>query len=250
MVDVIVVGTRVAGASTALLLARRGLSVLTLDRARFPSDTVSTHQVQVPGGARLHRWGLLERLRAAGTPPARTVRFDAGPVVLQGRLPEVDGVVRGARRHRAQPPARGPPPARRRPAATAAQAHPDRARARRYAEELGAAMTAFQRTGDTRALIDHLAVDVEYQLFDGVRRRDRARFAAALASEFDDGIRAEPLGVTAGAGLTVVDLRLHNPSDQPLHCPPALTQLFLHDGRTVRRITSHYATLQPDATRA
>ncbi|MFD1231754.1 NAD(P)/FAD-dependent oxidoreductase [Pseudonocardia benzenivorans] len=86
------VGTRVAGASTALLLARRGLSVLALDRARFPSDTVSTHQVQVPGGARLHRWGLLERLRAAGTPPARTVRFDAGPVVLQGRLPEVDGV--------------------------------------------------------------------------------------------------------------------------------------------------------------
>lgn len=59
--------------------------------------------------------------------------------------------------------------------ATAAQAHPDRARARRYAEELGAAMTAFQRTGDTRALNDHLAVDVEYQLFDGVRRRDRAR---------------------------------------------------------------------------
>jgi RNA polymerase sigma-70 factor (ECF subfamily) len=134
--------------------------------------------------------------------------------------------------------------------ATAAQAHPDRARARRYAEELGAAMTAFQRTGDTRALNDHLAVDVEYQLFDGVRRRDRARFAAALASEFDDGVRAEPLGVTAGAGLTVVDLRLHNPSDQPLHCPPALTQLFLHDGRTVRRITSHYATLQPDAARA
>ena len=57
--DVIVVGTRVAGASTALLLARGGLRVLAVDRARFPSDTLSTHQIQVPGVARLARWGLL-----------------------------------------------------------------------------------------------------------------------------------------------------------------------------------------------
>jgi flavin-dependent dehydrogenase len=43
MYDVIVVGARVAGASTALLLARRGLKVLAVDRATFPSDTLSTH---------------------------------------------------------------------------------------------------------------------------------------------------------------------------------------------------------------
>lgn len=92
MYDVIVVGTRVAGASAAMLMARAGLKVLAVDRARFPSDTVSTHQVQVPGVARLHRWGLLERLVAAGTPPARRVRFDPGPVVLEGRLPAIDGV--------------------------------------------------------------------------------------------------------------------------------------------------------------
>jgi len=47
--DVIVVGTRAAGAATAMLLARAGLRVLAVDRARFPSDTLSTHQVQVPG---------------------------------------------------------------------------------------------------------------------------------------------------------------------------------------------------------
>jgi glycine/D-amino acid oxidase-like deaminating enzyme len=49
MYDVIIVGARVAGSATALLLARRGLKVLVLDRAAFPSDTLSTHQVQVPG---------------------------------------------------------------------------------------------------------------------------------------------------------------------------------------------------------
>ncbi len=88
----IVVGARVAGASTAMLLARRGLEVLAVDRAAFPSDTLSTHQVQVPGVARLAHWGLLERVEAAGTPPTRRVRFDPGPVVLEGRWPAVDGV--------------------------------------------------------------------------------------------------------------------------------------------------------------
>ena len=89
MYDAIVVGTRVAGAPTAMLLARRGLKVLAVDRARFPSDTLSTHQVQVPGVARLARWGLLEQL--GRTPRTRRVRFDPGPVVLEGMWPAVDG---------------------------------------------------------------------------------------------------------------------------------------------------------------
>ena len=57
MYDVIIVGARAAGASTAMLLARRGLKVLVVDRATFPSDTLSTHQLQLPGVARLARWG-------------------------------------------------------------------------------------------------------------------------------------------------------------------------------------------------
>jgi 2-polyprenyl-6-methoxyphenol hydroxylase-like FAD-dependent oxidoreductase len=90
--DVIVVGTRVAGAATAMLLARAGLRVLALDRVSFPSDTISSHQVQVPGGALLHRWGLLDRLVRAGTPATPRVRFDPGHVVLEGTFPPCDGV--------------------------------------------------------------------------------------------------------------------------------------------------------------
>lgn len=78
MYDVIVVGARPAGAATAMLLARRGLKVLVVDRARFPSDTLSTHQVQPAGIDRLCRWGLLGRLLAAGTPATDRVRFDVG----------------------------------------------------------------------------------------------------------------------------------------------------------------------------
>jgi 2-polyprenyl-6-methoxyphenol hydroxylase-like FAD-dependent oxidoreductase len=79
MYDVIVVGARVAGSTTAMLLARHGLKVLAVDRAACPSDTVSTHQVQLPAIARLERWGLLGRIAAAGTPATRRVQFHPGP---------------------------------------------------------------------------------------------------------------------------------------------------------------------------
>jgi hypothetical protein len=92
MYDVIIVGARVAGASTAMLLARRGLKVLVVDRATFPSDTLSTHQVQLSGVARLARWGVLDAVLAAGTPLTRDVRFDQGDAVITGRYPAYQGV--------------------------------------------------------------------------------------------------------------------------------------------------------------
>src|SRR5262245_15351339 len=91
--DVIVVGARVAGAATAMLLARQGLRVLTVDRVLFPSDTISSHQLQVPGVALLRRWGLLSELTAARTPPTQRVHFDAGGgLVMNGQFPAYDGV--------------------------------------------------------------------------------------------------------------------------------------------------------------
>ena len=43
MYDAIIVGARCAGSPTAMLLARRGFKVLLVDKATFPSDTISTH---------------------------------------------------------------------------------------------------------------------------------------------------------------------------------------------------------------
>jgi 2-polyprenyl-6-methoxyphenol hydroxylase-like FAD-dependent oxidoreductase len=90
--DIIVVGARVAGASTAMLLARAGLRVLVLDRARFPSDTLSSHQVQLPGVALLRDWGLLDAVRAAGTPATSAVAFDTGTSVLRGAYLSHEGI--------------------------------------------------------------------------------------------------------------------------------------------------------------
>jgi 2-polyprenyl-6-methoxyphenol hydroxylase-like FAD-dependent oxidoreductase len=88
--DVIVVGARCAGSPTAMLLARKGYRVLVVDKATFPSDTVSTHLIHPPGVATLRRWGLLDRLAATGCPPIDTYRFDFGPVVISGS-PAIDG---------------------------------------------------------------------------------------------------------------------------------------------------------------
>ena len=41
--DVIIVGARVAGSALAVLLGQHGNRVLLLDKAHFPSDTLSTH---------------------------------------------------------------------------------------------------------------------------------------------------------------------------------------------------------------
>src|SRR5258705_11135889 len=91
--DAIVVGARCAGSPTAMLLARRGYKVLVVDKAAFPSDTLSTHLVHPPGVAALRRWGLLDRLIATGCPPIDTYRFDFGPFVISGAPGTADSPV-------------------------------------------------------------------------------------------------------------------------------------------------------------
>lgn len=64
--DVAIVGARCAGSPLATILARRGLSVCVLDKARFPSETPSTHIIQPRGASALDRVGALDAVLAAG----------------------------------------------------------------------------------------------------------------------------------------------------------------------------------------
>lgn len=85
MYDAIIVGARCAGSPTAMLLARKGYRVLLLDKASFPSDTISTHIIWPHGAEIMDRWGLLERLAATGCPSiALNMTFDVGPFALKG----------------------------------------------------------------------------------------------------------------------------------------------------------------------
>ena len=73
--DVVIVGARAAGASTAMLAARAGLSVVLLDRDRPDADTLSTHALMRGGVLQLARWNLLEQIVAADTPAIRHTTF-------------------------------------------------------------------------------------------------------------------------------------------------------------------------------
>jgi flavin-dependent dehydrogenase len=92
MYDVASVGARCAGSALALMLARQGLKVVAIDRAAFPSDTMSGHFIQPAGVSCLRRHGLFEALEALRAPAQERMTMDFGPVVLVGRpAPAADG---------------------------------------------------------------------------------------------------------------------------------------------------------------
>jgi flavin-dependent dehydrogenase len=90
--DVVVVGARVAGAATAMLLARLGHDVVVVDQASFPSDTVSTHSLARSGVVQLQRWGLLDDVLDSGAPAIRQVTFNAGGESISRTIKEKAGV--------------------------------------------------------------------------------------------------------------------------------------------------------------
>jgi flavin-dependent dehydrogenase len=93
--DVVIVGARCAGAAIAMLLARRGLRVLAVDRGRYASDTVSTHALMRAGVLQLSRWGVLDGIKAAGTPVIRSTSFHYGDEVVEVQIKprnDIDGL--------------------------------------------------------------------------------------------------------------------------------------------------------------
>ncbi|WP_424188167.1 NAD(P)/FAD-dependent oxidoreductase [Actinokineospora sp. G85] len=87
MYDAIVVGGRCAGAAVGTHLVRRGLRVLVVDRARFPSDVLSTHFVWPHGVSYLNRLGVLDEVLAV-TPSHEQVNVVNEGVALRGGVPE------------------------------------------------------------------------------------------------------------------------------------------------------------------
>ena len=90
--DVVVVGARAAGSATALLLARMGHDVAVLERAQFPSDTLSTHSISRSGVVQLSRWGLLDQVLASGAPAIHQVTFHVGGESVTRQVKQHAGV--------------------------------------------------------------------------------------------------------------------------------------------------------------
>ena len=98
--DVIVVGGRCAGASTAMLLARQGYDVLVVDRASLPERHPVDPSIARGGVVQLQRWGLLDAVLASGAPPLRRVVFHADGSSVTRQIKDR----RRRRSHRRPPP--------------------------------------------------------------------------------------------------------------------------------------------------
>jgi len=90
--DAVIVGARCAGAATAMLLARAGLDVLLVEQSAPGKDTLSTLALMRAGVLQLSRWGLLESIKAAGTPRIEMTTFHYGDDAITIRIKPRDGV--------------------------------------------------------------------------------------------------------------------------------------------------------------
>jgi flavin-dependent dehydrogenase len=83
--DVLVIGGGPAGASAALLLARRGHSVIVVEKAEFPRRKVCGEFIAAAGIALLHGFGLGSSVDAA--PDIRRIAVWAGSASVDARMP-------------------------------------------------------------------------------------------------------------------------------------------------------------------
>jgi len=90
--QVIVVGGGPAGAATAFYLARAGVDVTVLDRARFPRDKPCSEYMSPQASRILDDMGVLHRIEESGGAHLGGMRVRApSGVTFQGRFAEVEG---------------------------------------------------------------------------------------------------------------------------------------------------------------
>lgn len=86
--DVVIVGARAAGSALANYLAQKGIDAIAIDRAGFPSDTMSTHVIYPNTLARLEDLGALAEVEASGPPPLYTAWHHEGRMFVAPHSPQ------------------------------------------------------------------------------------------------------------------------------------------------------------------
>jgi len=89
--DVIIVGSRIAGSTLAYELSKAGHHVLLVDKATFPSDTLSTHNFLSHGVVMLREMGVLDALLQTGAPAYSRAFIQFDDAVIDGEFPQVQG---------------------------------------------------------------------------------------------------------------------------------------------------------------
>lgn len=108
----------------------------------------------------------------------------------------------------------------------------------------------FDRVGAGRVdeFLSRMAPDVVLELRGVGTLRGRGTVSSIVEEDRQDGVGFEPVQVVAGRGITVFEARFVNPPDDPLHCPPGITQVHFHAAGVTRRMVWHRAPREPRAT--
>jgi RNA polymerase sigma factor (sigma-70 family) len=91
-------------------------------------------------------------------------------------------------------------------------------------------------------LASSLEDEVEAIFEHGLVLKGRDALVRGLIEDVVAGVKLYIGNVIASRTITVVEGRFENPADDPLHCPPATTQVYLHDGAGIRAIRLHYGS--------
>jgi RNA polymerase sigma-70 factor (ECF subfamily) len=125
----------------------------------------------------------------------------------------------------------------------AGEAHPDVGRAtQEWSRRMTGAYEAFTVRQDPDPYAKIFTPDVLVTSSSGAVLRGRAELHRWWEQDLADRVGYRLIDVAAGAGLTIVEAEFVNPPDDPSHCPSAVTQVFVHDGRDeVRRMYGYFA---------
>jgi RNA polymerase sigma-70 factor (ECF subfamily) len=133
--------------------------------------------------------------------------------------------------------------------ALASGAHPDVGWAtEQWSQRMAGAFEAFTARSDPDLYAHMFTPDVLVTSSAGAMLRGQDEVRRWCEQDLTDGVGYRLIDVIAGAGLTIVEAEFVNPPDDPSHCPLAVTQVLVHDGRDEARRMYGYFAPRPEET--
>ena len=131
----------------------------------------------------------------------------------------------------------------------AGRVQPDAGRAtEQWSRRMAGAYDAFTRRGDPDPYAQVFTRDVLVTSSAGAVVRGQDQLRGWCEQDLTDRIGYQLADVASGAGITIVEAQFVSPPDDPSHCPPAVTQVLLHEGRDeVHRMYGYFAPRPADA---